>query len=278
MDYKTSASTTGTRNALCKCGSGKRYKHCCGLISKSDKHNSNCAPVVVIPVHRPTLNNFELISLTQCAKVFSAHKIRLVAPLYLDLTQYREIIRGADVVRVESQHMESRSAYNKLMLSPRIVDELDSFSHMLIHEPDAIVLRDELYKWCLAPYDYIGAPWFEGWGEARIDAPIIGVGNSGFSLLRLDSFRSFSALTRWQARDWRGHCDYFWAFRVPRLEPTFRVAPVAEAVRFAWEVHPRRCMAMAGGNLPFGIHAWFKYDLNFLRPHLEHCGVDFIGS
>ena len=270
--------TMGTRNAPCPCGSGKRYKHCCGLISKSDNYNSKCIPVVVIPVHRPTPNNFELISLTQCAKVFSAHKICFVAPLHLDLSPYHEIVSHADVVRVESQRMESLSAFNKLMLSSKIVDALDSFSHMLIHEPDAIVLRDELYKWCLAPYDYIGAPWFEGWERAPIDAPIIGVGNSGFSLLRLDSFRSFSILTRLRAKEWPGHCDYFWAFHVPRLEPTFRVAPVTEAVRFAWEVHPRRCMAMTGGNLPFGIHAWFKYDLNFLRPHLEHSGVDFIGS
>src|SRR5262249_21397293 len=62
------------------------------------------------------------------------------------------------------------------------------------------------------PYDYIGAPWFEGWERAPIDAPIIGVGNSGFSLLRLDSFRSFSILTKLRAKEWPGHCDHFLGF------------------------------------------------------------------
>jgi hypothetical protein len=166
--------------------------------------------------------------------------------------------------------MESVSAYNKLMA-------LESFSHMLIHEPDALVLRNELYDWCLAPHDYIGAPWFEGWQDARIDAPIIGVGNSGFSLLRLDPLRNYSPSTKLAAKKWTGHCDIFWSFTLPRFEPTFRIAPVMEAVRFAWESQPRRCMAMTGGPLPFGIHAWFKYDLEFLRSYLEDTGVEFIG-
>jgi hypothetical protein len=81
----------------------------------------------------------------------------------------------------------------------------------------------------------------------------------------------------WPLRQWqRGtdpcshgdNNDYFWSFAAPRYEPTFRVAPVEQALRFAFEVAPRRCQELNGGQLPFGCHAWTRYDRAFWEPHL----------
>ena len=64
---------------------------------------------------------------------------------------------------------------------------LDNYTHLLIHEPDAIVLTDELDSWCLQEIDFIGAPWFEGFSSAQYkhDANPVGVGNFGLSLIRV---------------------------------------------------------------------------------------------
>src|SRR5262249_11200323 len=71
-----------------------------------------------------------------------------------------------------------------------------------------------------------------------------------------------------------GSCDQFWSCVVPNVDKTFRIPTACIAVRFAWEVLPSRCMEMCGGSLPFGIHAWFKYDFGFLTPHLLSAGID----
>jgi hypothetical protein len=61
---------------------------------------------------------------------------------------------------------------------------------------------------------------------------------------------------------------------VPSLVPSFRVAPISEALRFSWEVLPDRCFDLCEGRLPFGFHAWARYDREFLVPHLKASGVD----
>lgn len=62
--------------------------------------------------------------------------------------------------------------------------------------------------------------------------------------------------------------DCFWSFKARDYRPNFRVASVAEALRFSFEKAPRRCFERNGGHLPFGCHAWNKYDRQFWEPYL----------
>ena len=159
-------------------------------------------PVVVVPVHKATPTKLEVISLRQCGKCLAAKDILLLAPSGLDLAKYRELMLITGEIRVEPHWMESRPAYNRLMISPLVYEDLQGYTHVLIHEPDALVVRDELDYWCLQPYDYIGAPWFDGYNVAAIDAPILGVGNFGFSLLRLESMKkTIRSWRRWYPFD-----------------------------------------------------------------------------
>lgn len=63
--------------------------------------------------------------------------------------------------------------------------------------------------------------------------------------------------------------DEFWANEASKYDPAFCVAPLEEGARFAAEAEPRRCVAMNGGELPFGCHAWDRIDRAFWEPHLE---------
>lgn len=62
--------------------------------------------------------------------------------------------------------------------------------------------------------------------------------------------------------------DCFWSFRARKYFPEFRIASVPEALRFSFEVAPRRCYELNRRQLPFGCHAWTKYDREFWEPFL----------
>ena len=68
---------------------------------------------------------------------------------------------------------------------------------------------------------------------------------------------------------YRANCGSVCSLIVPRTVPNFNVAPIGAALRFSWEVLPRRCYKICNGRLPFGIHAWARYDFPFLSSLLE---------
>lgn len=62
--------------------------------------------------------------------------------------------------------------------------------------------------------------------------------------------------------------DLFWSFRAVELMPEFRIPDWRTGLRFSFEAPPRRCFELNDGRLPFGCHAWPKYDRAFWEPHL----------
>jgi Protein of unknown function (DUF5672) len=74
-------------------------------------------------------------------------------------------------------------------------------------------------------------------------------------------------LTRKMARD-KSHEDFFWAYEARKVVKDFRIPEVREALEFSFELAPRYCFEMNSGRLPFGCHAWFRYDREFWEPFL----------
>jgi hypothetical protein len=62
--------------------------------------------------------------------------------------------------------------------------------------------------------------------------------------------------------------DMFWSDHAVRFLPEFKVASVEEGLRFAFEGAPRMCYELNQHRLPFGCHAWPRYDRSFWEPHL----------
>jgi uncharacterized protein DUF5672 len=79
---------------------------------------------------------------------------------------------------------------------------------------------------------------------------------------------------RWEMRGWcartdgTGNVDYFWANEAIKYWPQFRIASVEQGLEFAFEVAPRMCFEMNHHRLPFGSHAWARYDRGFWEPYL----------
>jgi hypothetical protein len=93
---------------------------------------------------------------------------------------------------------------------------------------------------------------------------------------------AFSLLSRILAhRDrWRNPAlhslnnDHFLSFRAADYLSTFRLAPVEQGLRFAFEASPRLCFELTHHQLPFGCHAWTKYDRAFWEPYLLRTEVE----
>jgi hypothetical protein len=62
--------------------------------------------------------------------------------------------------------------------------------------------------------------------------------------------------------------DGFWADEAGGYLPEFKIAPLEEGLKFAFEVAPRVCFERNGGRMPFGCHAWTRYDRSFWEKHL----------
>jgi hypothetical protein len=65
-----------------------------------------------------------------------------------------------------------------------------------------------------------------------------------------------------------GNEDHFWSDEAVKYFPDFKVASIEEGLRFAFEVAPRLCFEMNNRTLPFGCHAWYKFDRTFWEPYL----------
>jgi hypothetical protein len=62
--------------------------------------------------------------------------------------------------------------------------------------------------------------------------------------------------------------DFFWSFEAERYCPGFKVATVEHGLRFAFEAAPRTCFELNHRQLPFGCHAWTRFDRAFWEPYL----------
>ncbi len=85
--------------------------------------------------------------------------------------------------------------------------------------------------------------------------------------------RRFNGVTRevqqWHLRpDGTKNEDHFWSDDAVRYFPDFKVAPFDVGLRFGFEVDPRKCFDLNKQSLPFGCHAWPRYDRTFWEPYL----------
>lgn len=244
---------------------------------------------VLLPIYKPDLTYNEEISFDRCLKVLGSNPIILIAPDNIDLSSYLRINHRINVVTFEPEHFTSVLSYDRLMLSKAFYERFIGYEYILIFQLDSFVFSDQLKEWCQKGYDYVGAPWvdlpiiediastatrlrriFPAWGKKLNRS----VGNGGFSLRRVKAFTRSLAIWGDKARNWPYYEDTFWAFFVTSYNPFFRVPNFNEALRFAFERSPAKCYEMSGYRLPFGCHAWEKYDIHFWRPIFRDLGYE----
>jgi len=262
---------------------------------------SKTVAVAVTLSDREQLTADEAISLRQLVHILGRYDRYFVAPDGLD-------VPGGDfgVKRFARRFFGSAQAHTRLMLSRGFYRAFEEYDYVLLYHLDALVLQDRLEEWCAAGFDYIGPPWLPCDDSPWVK--VARVGNGGFSLRRVQSFlrvldsrrlaqnpdeywerfvasrprplryanvwrrylkriRLFNGV-RWQIRRWNQNEDHFWSEHAVHYDPAFKVASPEQGLRFAFEVAPRLCLELNGGELPFGCHAWPRYDRAFWEPYL----------
>jgi hypothetical protein len=232
-------------------------------------HTPNCA--VLIPIYKNQLDEDELFSVKTSLSNLQGHDIYWVAPAGLDLSFYNENFGAITAQYFDADYFKNIAGYNKLLTSPFFYETFIKYDFSLICQPDAIVLKPELNDWLEKPYDYIGAPWPNGYSlkiqTKKIPIPegitcTAFVGNGGLSLRRnqacIDLLNEFDDLAElWGTQ---GHAeDLFFAF-AHNLSRNFSVPNLMSAATFAHDIDPEYLYKLTGQQIPFGVHAWSKYN------------------
>jgi len=233
---------------------------------------------VIIPIYKTSLSFHETIGLKRCFEVLSGYRIYFAAPIGLSLGELGISNVSFNVESFSNDYFKSIDGYNRLMLSTEFYERFLDYRYILIHQLDAFVFSDQLSYWCSLNYDYIGAPWIEGDWRDKFDRSTIGklrkmwgkgdeyVGNGGFSLRKVKKTLSVLKFLHILAERWENYEDIFWGLAVPAFNPFFKVPDMNIALKFSFETNPRECFMKNDFKLPFGCHAWGKYDIEFWRP------------
>jgi hypothetical protein len=238
---------------------------------------------IVIPMHKAKMNPNEKVSLARCKEVFKDFKVILVVPEGLDVSEYQESGAIGEIKYLQGKYFKSEKMYNRLLNITYFYKHFLEYEYMLLYQLDTFVFENNLEYWCNQGYDYIGAPWIDAtWINKLVEKykmpfikkMIYKVGNGGLSLRRIRTFYKGSIYLRPLAYLWNDqwHEDFFWSSVAHRLMPSFRIPDVNTALKFAFEEHPSTCYEMNNKMLPFGCHAWEKFDTDFWRPHFEKYG------
>ena len=255
---------------------------------------------VVIPVYKDTPSGDEYISIRKSVMVLGRHTLSLVCPYGLNVTKYIALAEEQSatliVKRFSNTFFKDINGYNRLLLSISFYQEFKNYKYVLICQPDAYVFRDELIEWCNKGYDFIGAPIIGSFSD-MVFSEIMRVGNGGFSLrnvqVALHFFNSkknvFSPrqvaqrialwkkpqtrifvwimmLLGWHnkpktvADGWKYNEDDFWSGLLDNSRFALKKPSPEEAMQFSFERFPSELFRRNGHKLPFGCHAWRKYE------------------
>jgi len=258
--------------------------------------------IIITIVYKKNISNNELLSIESTKKYLKNYEKVIVAPKkFLSDKDFNKVWKnfGYNIIYFDNKYFESIEAYNKFMISIHFYKEFINYEYMLICQLDVLILSDKLENWLSKKFDYIGAPWIL---EEKDGLRFNYAGNGGLSLRRVKSFlnvleskhfyyknktyntipltaglnnivliklflrykflKKFTPLFKYI---YKGHEDIFWSFYADFFLKEFNVANAEESLAFSFECYPEFCYEKNNLKLPFGVHAWEKYNPTFWK-------------
>ena len=264
-------------------------------------NNKTTNVAIVIPIYKSDVTNHENTSLNLLNQYLHNFDSFI-------LTHEKTRLKGQThkVLHFPESYFQSTKSYSRLLLKKQFYQYFESYEYILIYQLDCLVFSSNLSDWCNLGYDYIGAPLFQNKNNPK--SGFSRVGNGGLSLRRVDSFlkvlNSDKALS-WQqfikeplsdrpfwdikkrisvfrqvrkgiqgySKHYSLNEDLFWSDRAKLFYPDFKIAPIDIGLKFAFEAHPQYCFERNNYKLPFGAHAWEKWDKAFWDKQLKKYNV-----
>lgn len=257
---------------------------------------------IVIPIYKSKPSVEELASFKQCLSILHNYSIHIVTHCEVELNKYlSNTTTNIEITLFDKYFFSSIDSYSELLRSYFFYSSFKKYKYILIYQLDAWVYKEELKEWCNKGYDYIGAPWFENYGSHENGDKLWCVGNGGLSLRRVRKFmelthphkriKSFNEIFKEEYNGIKslpvciarglGHRntigyfkkyydslklaeDVYFLIEMQQYESMKLYVPSpTEASAFAFERSPRYLYEVNNDTLPFGCHAWEKYDMDF---------------
>ena len=251
---------------------------------------------IVIPYHKKTISKTEETSIKQLTKFLGSYDKFLVLPESIKKVSFK-IPGVVKIINFPNEYFTSVPKYCEMLNTKWFYDKFLNYEYILIYQLDVLVFSNQILEWCNKAYDFIGAPFFNpliGKLSFKPGHPVSG-GNGGFSLRKVSSFLKVidlaeklatrtstnpiirklwfltAVLTNRSHKIWLDAVpqiypfneDGFWSYEAPKYYNKFKVADFKEALKFSFEKEPRKCFELNNHQLPFGCHAWSKYDPEF---------------
>ena len=228
--------------------------------------------VIVVPVYKPALDELEHFSIEYSLARLAGHPVVFIHPEGLDTGYYAERF-GGQYLPLPREFFASHRNYNQLCYETGFYAQFAQFSHMLLLQPDALVVSTGLASWLEAPYDYLGGPEATEYQyDLRTIAPFNRLGfmepvrlygcNGGLSLRRpaaiIDALNEYPELTQVFRSHGVGIGEDIFFSLLGRVSRAFRVPNEVAASRFAITDNFAQWQAFNDGKLPFGFHAWYR--------------------
>ncbi len=263
---------------------------------------SLCA--VIIPFYEDKLSKKKLNIIKHNLKILKEWPIYFVVPesnkIYAENLFLNNL--SIKVMTFNDFYFASITGYNKLLTNIEFYKKFENYKYILICQLDVIVFKDEIKKWCSQNYSYVGAPWIKSNEQKQVlEKPkFFGVGNGGFSLRKIKDFirilkykknRSFFfgyiisliktnnyleflkqmikfLLLRHKNTEkfWTNvNEDFVWGLGANYIDKLFKVPSKDQALKFSFEVMPSYLYKLNNNDLPFGCHAFEKYESDFWK-------------
>ncbi len=253
--------------------------------------------VVVTPIYKKDISKDEHLSIKSSLLHLKAYDKVIIAPnKFMNDEEFLMIWKnyGYKIVFFNDKHFVSAEAYNKFMMNKEFYKVFEKYEYMLMYQLDVLVFSDSLDYWMSKQIDYVGAPWII---EDEDGKRFQGAGNGGLSLRNIQTFiKVLESKKLFDKKDkftrlplnskfrnicilwillrynlsrnlvslyrvlYNGQEDRFWAFYATFFVKDFKVATVKESLLFAFERYPEFCFEQNGHVLPFGVHAWERYN------------------
>lgn len=236
--------------------------------------NFNSTIAVLIPIYKTEMSDSELLSFNQGIKVLSKYPIIIVKPESLNINDILAQNPGITTQSFDNKYFETIAGYNQLLTSLHFYETFFEYEFILIYQLDALVFGDELEAWCVKGFDYVGAPKVPTSNTVfAFKKPLL---NGGLSLRKVKSCHRLVKFYNKFLGQWPGNEDMLFSLHSTRLLPfrvLMRLPHWTQALQFAFEQNPELCFKLNHDRLPFGSHAWEKYNVDFWKkeiPFLKH--------
>jgi hypothetical protein len=232
---------------------------------------------IVIPIYKQEMSPSERISFERALKVFPENDIIMVSPKSLNLDNYLALSPKLKVHTFDDYFFKNIAGYNELMLSARFYERFLNYKYLLIYQLDAYIFENQLDYWEKANYDYVGSPWLIPPPIASNKKPKVNiqhwfvnrVGNGGLSLRKVKT-HYWTMIFYWiLIKFFPLNEDMFLGILMDFINPFFKKPKAMEALKFAFEMQPRKSFELNNHQLPFGVHAWEKYDPEFWKEWIK---------